>query len=524
MSMNNDKQLEELSNLANNVEKLLDKIERKTGFQNILKKIHSFIPETIDTNLPNINQNDDYRLSDFRISRYNNFWDIIRFVNNNIDAINEYENDNEDKKQERNIKQKEINQFIFPKDKVVKITRHYGEKTWFEEETEEDPNWIYSYYGTYTKYLSKKSHWYYPICLNLALSKSNLDFEVHNGYVLLYIAVNNELKSLIAVLDILGIGKSENQVFQKTIPEPGNSTNNNAININHSSMNYKQIVLNAYTENREQKTSYQSYFKREAQIANRDDFVEFTDYFDGCQNVLESYKKEIIQQYNKRLTENDWIVSSIKSGNGIKFGDEIVTDQSDKRIQDRLKYITEDKEFIQNSGYINNYDYACYLKETGEITNDIWERSNDRKLSWQVIIQIEQGVFQAKEELLIKNANITQTTPFQLNSTLINKLSENYNFWKSQEKYKFQPKKNIFQNYSFDQYITMIQNYDFTSVFIRGNKDRVKYNIYILSRLLGEDWGQITAKKLNCDFKDLTKNTKFIEHTDLKDMYLNPLP
>ena len=413
--MSNDKQLEQLSNLANDVENLLEKIERRTGFQNILKKIHSFIPESIDNNLSNINLNDGYKLSDYRISIYHDFWDIIRFVKDNIDAINEYESDNEDKKQERNIKQNEFYQFTFAKDKVVKRTQHYGVKTWLEEETEEDPNWIYSYHGTYTKYLSKKSHWYYPICFNLALSNSNLDFEVHNGYVLLYIAVNNELKSLIAMLDILGISKSENHVLQKTTPEPGNPTNNNTININHNSMNYKLIVLNAYTEHCEQKTSYLSYFKREAQIAKRDNFVEFSDYFDGCQYIIKCYKDEIINQYNRRLTENDWVVASIKSGNGMKFGDEIVTDQSDKRLQEHLNRIEEEKKFIQSRGYINNFEYACCMTEAGEITNDIWVQNNEQKLYWQDIIRMEREVYQAREDLLVNNSNSTPTKSLQVN-------------------------------------------------------------------------------------------------------------
>lgn len=89
----------------------------------------------------------------------------------------------------------------------------------------------------------------------------------------------------------------------------------------------------------------------------------------------------------------------------------------DNRIQDRLKYIAEDKEFVQNRGYQNNYDYACYLKETGEITNSIWERSNDRKIFWQDIVQIEQGVYQAKEELLVQNSANLHPKSLQNNTT-----------------------------------------------------------------------------------------------------------
>jgi hypothetical protein len=67
-------------------------------------------------------------------------------------------------------------------------------------------------------------------------------------------------------------------------------------------------------------------------------------------------------------------------------------------------------------------------------------------------------------------------------------------------------------------------NCDFSLVFVRGNKDRVKYTIYIISRFLGEEWGQKSAEKLNCQFKDLTKNTKFIEYDELKNMYKTLLP
>lgn len=198
--------------------------------------------------------------------------------------------------------------------------------------------------------------------------------------------------------------------------EPRQS-NNNTINTNHNSMNYKLIVLNAYTEHRKQNTPYQSYFKREARIAERDHFVEFLDYFSGCQHVLESYKNEIIRQYDSRLTENDWVVSSVKSGNGMKFGDEHVTDESDERIQDSLYRIAEDVRYVKSAGYINTVDYVCCLTDMGEISTDIWERNFEQKLYWQDIIQIEQGFNSAKDELSVqdqKNIIETKNTKIEL--------------------------------------------------------------------------------------------------------------
>lgn len=201
-------------------------------------------------------------------------------------------------------------------------------------------------------------------------------------------------------------------------------------------MNFKLIVLNGYTEYRNEKTPYRSYFKREAKNNNRDYNVEFSDYFKGCQNAIKSYKDEIINQYNNRVTEKKWVVLSIKSGNGLKFGDEIVTDQSDKRLQDKLKSITEEQEFIQRR-YVYNYDYVCYLNETGGITNDIFEKSNDRKLYWQDIIQIEQGVLEAKEAIETELCIITEIEEeIEINS----KKSDSSNKTKHNFSYRISPK------------------------------------------------------------------------------------
>ncbi len=217
------------------------------------------------------------------------------------------------------------------------------------------------------------------------------------------------LKSYRSIADVEAyIGSIElSQKYIDELPclELGSSTNNNTINTNHNSMNYKLIVLNAHTEHLEQKTTYKSYFKREAQIAKRDNFVEFPDYFKGCQYILESYKNEIITKYNKRLTENDWVVASVKSGKGMKFGNELVTDQTDERIQDSLHRISEDKKHIKSRGYIDNSDYAFCLTETGQITNDIWSKNYERKLYWQDILNLERGVLEANDELCPKSTD-----------------------------------------------------------------------------------------------------------------------
>lgn len=192
------------------------------------------------------------------------------------------------------------------------------------------------------------------------------------------------------------------------------SIENDQINSNKD-LSFYLILLKAYTANQKQKISFKSFFKREAQIENRNNYVEFQDFFDGCLYAIKSYKNEIIRQYNKRLTENDWVVTSIKSGFGLKIENEIITDQSDLRIKEHLKYIEDDKEFVQNRGYENNYDYTCFLNDTGEVTTDIWMQSNERKLHWQDIMKIEQGFNKAKEELVFDNSISTNPIPLQVN-------------------------------------------------------------------------------------------------------------
>jgi hypothetical protein len=77
-----------------------------------------------------------------------------------------------------------------------------GVRCYTEIITEPDPDFIYSLYGTYTKYLSFKSRRYYPICLNIKQSGCFYFREV-NYLVLLYIALNNELRLVNEEIELL---------------------------------------------------------------------------------------------------------------------------------------------------------------------------------------------------------------------------------------------------------------------------------------------------------------------------------
>jgi hypothetical protein len=96
---------------------------------------------------------------------------------------------------------------------------------------------------------------------------------------------------------------------------------------------------------------------------------------------------------------------------------------------------------------------------------------------------------------------------------------KNYQFWNSIND-KIQGHANIFKNVTEQQFFEMIDNADFSVINKRNISQRVKYNIVVLSRLLGKEWGEKAAKKLNTTLRDCGKKTEIKEYEDIKGMYL----
>ena len=159
-------------------------------------------------------------------------------------------------------------------------------------------------------------------------------------------------------------------------------------------MNYNKIIINGYNEKINQKTSYVSYFKSQAQIIKRDNFVEFSDFFNGCKLAIGRYKKEIEKQYNSRLHENDRFLRSYYQA--LQKGQ--TTDQKGEPIQSYIDYIENDKEFFIRQGYENSRDYAVGITEDGNIA----EHSYDIKyqLYYSDIDQLEKAIAQTEQELI----------------------------------------------------------------------------------------------------------------------------
>ncbi|MDD3787071.1 MAG: hypothetical protein PHO94_00050 [Petrimonas sp.] len=183
------------------------------------------------------------------------------------------------------------------------------------------------------------------------------------------------------------------------IKESAKVENNTKNNQNSNNMECGRLIMDAYFEYEGQRTPFKSFFKREAQKAQRDEFTDPEDLLNGCLFVLSKYKSEIENQYNKRYRENDFVVASIETGKGIKIDGEIITDTSDNRIIKTLEDIARDKEFVKSQGYKNN-NYPCYVTSNGSINEFLAFLDEDPlKLFWPKIEEIEQGVLKAKEEL-----------------------------------------------------------------------------------------------------------------------------
>ena len=153
-------------------------------------------------------------------------------------------------------------------------------------------------------------------------------------------------------------------------------------------MNYRKIVIDGYNEEKTQRTPYVSYFKREAQVNKRDNFVEFSDFFNGCQNAVGYYGRDIQHQYEAAIEEND---------TGIRLAKyrKLTNVQTKEEVKESVKRWEEQKQRVIDSG-LGMY-YVCKISATGEIVDDNFA---PYKLYCSDIIELMKGIIQAKQKLI----------------------------------------------------------------------------------------------------------------------------
>jgi hypothetical protein len=178
-------------------------------------------------------------------------------------------------------------------------------------------------------------------------------------------------------------------------------------------LNYNKIIIEGYMARGV--TPLIAYFKQNAQISKRDNFVEFADFFTACKAVITGWKEYIKYEYNKRISECFDIVNIIHDQleeNGyVTLDGERITDGNDKRIVKITNDATQNQRFIRDNGY-KNTNYSCRITEAGEITRETM--STKYFLYWTDLENIEQAIQQAELELTEKKP--AQTSPTKENA------------------------------------------------------------------------------------------------------------
>lgn len=94
---------------------------------------------------------------------------------------------------------------------------------------------------------------------------------------------------------------------------------------------------------------------------------------------------------------------------------------------------------------------------------------------------------------------------------------ENYQFWNDQP--NRQGRRNIFDGVSEAEFLRMIDQADFSPILKKGLKGRVKFNIYALSKIMGDKWGESSAKSIKSTLRECSGNTNFEEYEELKSLF-----
>lgn len=150
------------------------------------------------------------------------------------------------------------------------------------------------------------------------------------------------------------------------------------------------------------------------------------------------------------------------------------------------------REYIDKSLKLLNEKYSYYLQQTQNTTSK--ETSN-------------QSNTQQEAKLKYKHSEVLK----------------NYTCWReiveTKNSYQY-GYKNIFDGVEENTFFEMIDNADFSQLLNKkGISQRVRYNIYLLSRILGNDWGEKAAQKLNTNLRECGKFTSFPEFDELKKLY-----
>lgn len=199
-------------------------------------------------------------------------------------------------------------------------------------------------------------------------------------------------------------------------------------------------------------------------------------------------------------------------------------------------------DMTKHDRYINwlfAFFYKLYTDKTGETISYAFALDiltvyhNQQILSKRLILEniIDRpntnidDVFDAIEQeanVIVTENTDSKALDFSADSRIYTKLLENYNFWKDiQSSIQHGKGKNIFLNISEREFILMVEEADFSKALnVRGQTQRVRYNVIVLGRILGEAWQKKALKNLGTTFEEAGKASSFEEYEHLKKMYM----
>jgi len=298
-------------------------------------------------------------------------------------------------------------------------------------------------------------------------------------------------------------------------------------------MDYKKIIIDSYVG--QQTMPYAAYFKQQAKRAERDNFVEFADFFNACKAVVSGWKRNIthwcdikIQNINDKIHYAEHYIEDNTEWENYVIAQGGVPSEYAKYIREKYRYnrpqiiqeLEQEKEGWKYEKhcleiYLDDYTIKC-----GEERRNLFDNMPERQyitLKYNALVGIENYILQAEQELTPPSTPALDNGKLEIDE---DKLLENYQFWKDIENRNTHKYKDIFRNISQNDFLNMIHSADFSTLNKKGVLQRIAYNICVLSRVLGREWGEKSAKSIGKTFEFCQKRTEFLEHNELKNMYL----
>jgi hypothetical protein len=219
----------------------------------------------------------------------------------------------------------------------------------------------------------------------------------------------------------VGFGDMKNSnIINSNITNIGNNQINNLQQqerIYQSNIDYKKLIIVGY-EGRGT-MPYVPYFKQQAQIAKRNNFVEFADFFNACKIVVSDWQRNITSWCDDQVNElghriNYWqnlfIYDDTEWAERVKQNGDIVDDyslskhheeQQVDRVQ-KVKELEQEKEKWKYEKHCVEIYLDDYTIKRGEEKRNVFDNTPRRQyitLKYNTLVEIKNQILQAEKDL-----------------------------------------------------------------------------------------------------------------------------